>query len=415
MYENLMEAVVDPENVRRAVQAVTKTRGAPGNDGMTTRELEGHLGRHWGIIRERLLAGKYNPSPTRRVEIQKPDGGRRTLGIPNVQDRFIEQLLVQALTPIFDPGFSPGSYGYRPGRSAHDAVKQAQRYAQEGKTWVVDIDFEKFFDHIHHDILMNRIGKSIRDKRVLRLIGKYLRTGALLEGVVIRSEEGTPQGGPISPLLANIYLDALDKELEKRGHSFCRYADDLNIYVSSESAAAHAREVVPLWVKEHLRLEINTSKSGYGRVWERQTLGFTLTRKLEIAVSMKSLKRLQERTRELWQSCQSLTSAQLRDAWRAYLRGWWNYFHLAEDRRRVFALEGWIRRHMRACFWQRWHGIKGRRRALERLGVKGPGLLVAGSRRGAWRVAGSPSLHTALSRSVLSRYGFVLPSDLVRV
>jgi len=194
MYENLMEAAVEPENARKALRAVIRNQGAPGNDGMTTRELNGHLRRHWGIIRERLLAGKYNPSPVRRAEIKKPDGGTRVLGIPNVQDRFVEQLLVQVMTPIFDPGFSPSSYGYRPGKSAHDAVKQAQKYAQEGRTWVVDIDFEKFFDHIHHDILMTRIGRTIRDKRVLRLIGKYLRHGVLMEGVVIRSEEGTPQG-----------------------------------------------------------------------------------------------------------------------------------------------------------------------------------------------------------------------------
>ena len=413
MYESLMEAAVEPENARKALRAVMRNKGAPGNDGMTTRELSGHLRRHWGIIRERLLAGKYNPSPVRRAVIEKPDGGTRTLGIPNVQDRFIEQLLAQVMTPIFDPGFSPSSYGYRPGRSAHDAVKQAQEYAQEGRTWVVDIDFEKFFDHIHHDILMTRIGQVIRDKRVLRLIGKYLRHGVLMEGVVIQSEEGTPQGAPLSPLLANIYLDALDKELEKRGHTFCRYADDCNIYVGSESAAQHALEVVPLWIKEHLRLDVNKNKSGMGRVWERKILGFTMTRKLEIAVSAKSLERFKERTRELWRSCQSRTSKQLRDAWCAYLRGWWNYFHLAEERRRVLVLEGWIRRHIRACYWVRWHGARGRRHALERLGVRGAALRVAVSRRGAWRVASSPSLHTALSRIVLKRQGFILPSDLV--
>ena len=413
MYESLMEAVVDPDAARKALRAVMCNKGAPGNDGMTTRELGGHLQRHWGVIRERLLVGKYNPSPARRAEIRKPDGGTRVLGIHNVQDRFIQQLLVQTLTPIFDPGFSPSSFGYRPGKSAHDAVRQAQEYAQEGRTWVVDMDFEKFFDHIHHDILMRRIGRTIRDKRVLRLIGKYLRSGALMEGVVIRSEEGTPQGGPLSPLLANIYLDALDKELEKRGHKFCRFADDCNIYVSSESAARHALESVTLWIKKNLRLDRNESKSGLGRVWERKILGFTMTRDLRIAVSAKSLGRFKERTRELWQSCQSLTSKQLRDHWRAYLRGWWNYYQLAEERRRVFALEGWIRRHIRTCFWLRWHGARGRHNALKRLGVRREALKVAKSRRGAWRVASSPSLHTALSRNVLKRYGFILPSDLV--
>jgi RNA-directed DNA polymerase len=226
MYENLMETVVTDENCALALAAVKRNKGAAGIDRMTTGELEKHLQAHWEKIRAKLLAGTYVPSPVRRVEIPKPSGGTRMLGIPTVQDRFIQQMLLQILTPIFDPQFSEHSYGFRPGRKAQDAMRAAQKYAQEGKDWVVDIDISKFFDHVNHDILMGRIGSTIRDKRVLGLIGKYLRRGAMVEGVVRASEEGTPQGGPLSPLLANIYLDALDKELDQRGHSYCRYADD---------------------------------------------------------------------------------------------------------------------------------------------------------------------------------------------
>lgn len=412
MHERLMEEVVEPERVRRACEAVTRNGGASGIDGKTAGYLKEHLEKHWEAIWERLVAGKYVPSPVRRVEIRKPGGGTRALGIPTVQDRFIQHLLVQALTPIFDPTFSEQSYGFRPRRSAHDAVKAMQKIAGDGRNWVVDIDISKFFDHVNHDILMTRVGKVVRDKRVLRLIGKYLRRGVLAEGVVIRSEKGTPQGGPLSPLLANIYLDALDKELEKRGHAFCRYADDCNIYVRSESSARRVAEGVTQWIKKHLRLEVNTEKSGVGRVWERGYLGFRLNRSLEIVATAQSLKRFKDRVRDIWRSCQGLTSDQLRDNWRAYIRGWWEYFRLAEDRRSIFVLEQWIRRHIRNCFWLRWHGIKGRCRALRRLGLKGRLLKVAHSGKGAWRIAKSPSLHCALSNAVLKWYGFMLPSEL---
>ena len=226
MYEQLMEEAVKPENANAALRAVKTNAGAPGIDGMTVEQLGPHLKEHWQIVRDKLLKGTWTPSPVRRVEIPKPDGGVRTLGIPTVMDRFVQQMLLQVLTPVFDAGFSPNSYGFRPGRNAHDAVRAAQGYAQEGYEWVVDIDIAKFFDQVHHDILMGRVGRTIRDKRVLRLIGRYLRRGAMIDGVVVASEEGTPQGGPLSPLLANIYLDALDKELEARGHRFSRYADD---------------------------------------------------------------------------------------------------------------------------------------------------------------------------------------------
>lgn len=274
MYETLMEAVVADGNCRQALAAVKRNQGAAGIDRMTTAQLESHLQANWWILKDKLLKGTYVPSPVKRVEIPKPSGGVRMLGIPTVQDRFIQQLLLQVLTPIFDPDFSEHSYGFRPGRSAQDAMRAAQKYAQEGKDWVVDLDITKFFDHVNHDILMGRIAEVIRDKRVLRLIGKSLRRGAMVEGVVVASEEGTPQGGPLSPLLANIYLDALDRELTRRGHSYCRYADDCNIYVGSQAAAERTLVSVQGWIEKHLRLKVNAAKSGTGRVWERKFLGF---------------------------------------------------------------------------------------------------------------------------------------------
>ncbi len=407
-----MEQVVSPENYQRALEAVKRNQGAPGIDRMPTTELEGHLQKNGERIRAKLLAGTYVPSPVRRVEIPKPNGGKRMLGIPTVQDRFIQQLLLQAMTPIFEPQFSEHSYGFRPGRSAHDAVRAAQRYAREGRDWVVDMDIAKFFDHVHHDILMARISRDIRDKRVLGLIGRYLRRGAMIEGVVVKSVEGTPQGGPLSPLLANLYLDALDRELERRGHGFCRYADDCNIYVGSQRAAERVLESMRGWIEKHLRLQVNASKSGVGRTWERKFLGFRLNRNRQVEAAPESVERFQTKVREMWRSCQSATSKELRDTWQRYGIGWWGYFRLAEERRHIFRLEGWIRRHIRKCFWLRWHSPGGREKALRRLGLQGRMLKVALSSRGAWHLAGTGSLQTALNNALLHRHGFLVPSDL---
>jgi len=418
MYETMMEAVVADENHASALAAVKRNHGAAGMDRMATAQLEPHLQANWWILKDKLLKGTYVPAPVRRVEIPKPSGGTRMLGIPTVQDRFIQQLLLQALTPIFDPQFSEHSYGFRPGRSAQDAVRAAQQYAQEGKDWVVDIDITKFFDHVNHDILMGRIGQVIRDKRVLHLIGKYLRRGAMVDGLVEASVEGTPQGGPLSPLLANIYLDALDKELEKRGHRFCRYADDCNIYVGSQTAAERTLASIQGWIEKHLRLKVNAAKSGTGRVWERKFLGFRLDRKKRIGIAPESLERFKGKVREMWNGRRSRTSTQLRDEWSRYVRGWWEpplggqYFQLAAVRRPIQELEPWVRRHIRKCFWLRWHDRAGRLRRLRHLGLRGPPLGVATSRRGAWGVAKQPELHRALNNATLRRYGFLLPSDL---
>lgn len=259
---------------------------------------------------------------------------------------------------------------------------------------------------------MGRMGKIIRDKRVLRLIGKYLRRGALVEGVVIASEEGTPQGGPLSPLLANIYLDALDQELDRRKHSYCRYADDCNIYVGSQAAAQRTLASLQVWIEKHLRLKVNTAKSGTGRVWERKFLGFRLDREKRIGVAPESLEKFKAKVRELWRGQQSRSSNQLRDCWGRYLRGWWGYFRLAEARKPIFRLEGWIRRHIRKCFWLRWHNAAGRENALRSLGVPTRALTTVRTSRGAWLMARTAPMHTALGNRTLRRYGFLMPSDL---
>jgi RNA-directed DNA polymerase len=412
MYENLMDEVVNPENYGKALRAVIANKGAPGIDGMRVEELNGHLLKHWPKIQAKLMTGTYVPSPVKRVEIPKPAGGKRMLGIPTVLDRFIQQMLLLAMTPIWEPRFSEHSYGFRPGRKAADAIRAAQGYIREGKDWVVDLDITKFFDHVNWDILMGKIGQPIRDKRVLKLIGRYLRAGAMLNGVEVKSEEGTPQGGPLSPLLANIYLDALDQELERRGLAFSRYADDCNIYVSSQAAAERVMESIQGWIAKHLRLEVNAVKSGIGRTWERKFLGFRLNRQQQIEAAPESLQRFKAKVREKWRSCQSLSSNQLRDGWRQFVRGWWGYYQLAENRLPIFRLEGWIRRHIRKCFWLRWHNQKGRERKLRELGLRGRMLKVTESSRGAWHLARTGSLQKALSNATLRRHGFLMPSDL---
>ena len=407
-----MEQMVTQENATTAWLAVKRNRGASGIDRMTVEELRDHIRAHWESIQAKLLAGAYVPSPVRRVEIPKPNGGTRMLGIPTVQDRWIQQMLLQVLQPIFDPAFSEHSYGFRPGRGAQTAVQAAQAHIQSGKAWVVDMDISKFFDRVNHDILMNRIGQTIRDKRVLKLIGNYLRAGAMVEGVVVASEEGTPQGGPLSPLLANIYLDALDKELERRGLAFSRYADDCNIYVGSRRAAERVLASVTEWIKKELRLEVNADKSGVGRPWERKFLGFRINQQGKTEAAPQSVERLKAKVREMWQSCQSLSSDKLRDRWRAYIRGWWAYYGLAEERHNIFEWEGWIRRHIRKCFWERWHSPAGRLRHLKQLGAKGRLLQVASSSKGTWSIARNATLHTVLSNRILRRFGFLMPSDL---
>lgn len=401
--------------VEAALSAVERNKGAAGPDGMKASELREHLARNGGVIRSRLLEGSYQPSAAKRRDIPKPGGGTRPLSIPNVQDRFVQQLLLGVLQPIFDPCFSQSSHGFRPGRGAQQAMRAVQSFAREGYTHVVDMDITKFFDRVNHDILMHKIGDVVRDKRVLRIIGRFLRAGVVMpEGIAVKSEEGTPQGGPLSPLLANIYLDALDKELEKRGLRFARYADDCNIYVSSQRAAERLLESLTGWIARHLRLEVSSSKSGTGRPWERKFLGFTLTPSLLISIAPTSLSRFKDRVRELWNARQPLTTAQLRDQWRSYVKGWWGYYRLIEERRPVVSTEKWIRRHIRKCFWQRWHSSAGREAALRRLGVSAHHARIGRSSAGAWRMAACSAMQKALTKRKLREYQFVMPSDLAQ-
>jgi RNA-directed DNA polymerase len=408
-----MELALSPGNWSAALCAVERNGGAPGPDGMKAKELRSHLSIHGEMIKQRLLEGRYVASAAKRRDIPKASGGTRPLSIPDVQDRFVQQLLLGVLQPLFEPRFSAHSYGFRPGRSAHEAVQATQRFAREGFTHVVDMDITKFFDRVNHDILMSRMGEVVKDKRVLRVIGSFLRAGVVLpEGMVVRNEEGTPQGGPISPLLANIYLDALDKELERRGLRFARYADDCNIYVSSAFAAERILGSISQWIARHLRLEVSVSKSGTGRPWERKFLGFVITSALLIGISGASLERFENRVRELWEVGPSRTTVQLRDQWKRYVQGWWGYYGLVEDRRPIFWKEAWIRRHIRKCFWQRWHTSTGRYKALRRLGIPPKRARIGRSTRGAWRMAKNPVMHEALSNRRLRAYGFVVPSDL---
>lgn len=412
----LMEKIVSDENAALALSAVEKNGGAAGIDGMKTEQLGPHLAKHWLTIRSKLLEGTYAPSPVKRVWIAKANGGERPLGIPTVLDRFVQQLVLGELQPLYEPTFSQHSWGFRPGRGAHDAVRSAQRIlTEEGKSWIVDMDIKGFFDNVDHDILMRLIGRQVRDKRLLKLIGRMLRAGVWEEGRVSKPRgKGTPQGGPLSPLLANIYLDVLDKELEGRGLSFSRYADDCNIYVGSEKAAQRVLESITKFVARRLKLEVSASKSGVDRPWKRKFLGFRLSPEGIIEVGEKAIERFRARVRQLWISHQNKTSTQMRDDWQRYIRGWWEYYRLTGNPKPLLAQDGWIRRHMRQCFWQRWHSSKGRLKALRKLGIRLPLLRTAKSGRGAWRMAKHPVMNKGLSNRTLKRYGFLCFADLLR-
>ena len=410
--ECLMEAILHPDNLQKAQEAVRGNKGCAGIDDRSIAVTEQHLQQHWPEIEEKLRTGAYIPTPLLGLKVAKVSGGERQLGIPTVQDRIIQQAVQQILTKEFDRGFSQHSYGYRAEHSAQQAVQMAQYYVQQGKSWVVDIDISAFFDDVNHDILLHQISQEIKDKAVLGLIRRYLKTSIVRNGRAERRDKGTPQGSPLSPLLANIYLDQLDKELEKRELSFCRYADDISIYVSSERSANRVLESLAAWIAKHLKLSVNQDKSGTGRPWEGQFLSFRITEEGEIEIAPKGIEGYKAQVRSLWDARQSLTSKQLIKQWQEYSVGWWNYFKLANDRWNIERLAGWTRRHMRKCFWLRWHNKKGRRNALRRLGAKPRHLKVASSSRGAWRIASSPVLHTVLSNATLKRYGLYVPSEL---
>lgn len=355
--ERLIEEAVGNANVEMALKQVRRNKGSPGVDGMTVDELPHYVAKHWEELRTQLLAGAYQPKPVKRQEIEKEGGGVRVLGIPCALDRFIQQCILQTLQPRFDPTFSKHSYGFRPGRGAHQAVSAAHRCIQEGRRWVVDVDLEQFFDRVNHDVLMGRLAKRISDKRLLRLIRRYLEAGMMTNGIVTEREEGTPQGGPLSPLLANVLLDEVDKELEKRGHAFARYADDSNVYVRSERAGKRVMEALKgLYAK--LRLKVNESKSAVARVQDRKFLGYSFWmakgNEVKIRIAPKALKKMKDRIRHITRRCGGRSMKMVFSELRQYLPGWKEYFRLADTPTKFRVLDGWVRHRLRAVQLKQW-------------------------------------------------------------
>jgi len=407
----LMEAVVERENMVQALKRVETNKGAPGVDCMPVAELRGYLREHWTRIKEALLEGRYEPQPVRKVEIPKSGGkGMRQLGIPTVVDRLIQQALHQVMTPLFEPGFSERSYGFRPGRSAHHAVQQAREYVSEGRRWVVDMDLEKFFDRVNHDILMARVTRRVKDKRVLRVIRRYLQAGMMEGGLVTQRAEGTPQGGPLSPLLSNILLDDLDKELEKRGHAFCRYADDCNVYMRSKRAGERVMASITRYLHERLKLRVNPGKSAVDRPWNRKFLGYSMTpnRKPLLKAAPRSVERLKSKLRVLFRQGRGRNIPAFIRELAPILRGWINYFCLAEVKGIMEELDGWIRRKLRGLFWRQWKRPYTRAKNLMKRGLdESRSWQSATNGRGPWWNAGASHMNEAFPKKFFDRLGLV--------
>ena len=405
----LMEEVCERENLKQALQQVKANKGSPGIDGMTVEELPGYLQQHWPAIREQLLNGTYEPKPVRRVEIPKPDGGgMRKLGIPTVLDRYVQQAVMQVLQRQWDPTFSDHSYGFRPGRSAHQAVAQAQKHIGAGHSWVVDLDLEKFFDRVNHDKLMGQIAKRVEDKRLRKLIRAFLNAGVMENGLVSPSVEGTPQGGPLSPLLSNLVLDELDRELERRGHCYVRYADDCNIYVRSEQAGRRVMESITRFITHKLKLKVNETKSAVARPQERKFLGFSFTAGPEVkrVIAPKALERFKRRIREITRRAKGVSIQTTIQELARYMRGWRSYFGFCETPDVLVYLTRWTRLRLRAALWRQWKTPRRRRAALMALGVR-PKLAsnTAGSGRGPWYLAKSKALSVGLSNAYFKSLG----------
>lgn len=406
----MIEAVVARENLLKAYTQVLSNKGAPGIDGMSVEQLQPYLQAHWAQIKECLLNDTYQPQAVRCVEIPKPSGGMRQLGIPTVLDRLIQQALHQVLSPLFEPNFSETSYGFRPGRSAQQAVAQARVYVAEGRRWVVDLDLEKFFDRVNHDILLSRLARQISDKRVLRLIRRYLQAGLMIGGVVSPRAEGTPQGGPLSPLLSNVLLDELDKELERRGHKFCRYADDCNIYVPSKAAGERVLQSVTKFLAERLRLRVNLEKSAVARPWERKFLGYSMTwhKQPRLKVAAESVRRLKARVRMILREGKGRSLSQVIEDLNQLLRGWMGYFRLAEVKGIFEELDGWLRRKLRCLLWRQWKRAFTRARNLMKRGLeKLRAWKSATNGHGAWWNAGASPMNEALPKSYFDRLGLI--------
>lgn len=415
-----IEGVVRGYNIQQAIKAVTRNKGAPGVDGVTTEEIRQVMQEQWPRIKQEILEGKYCPKPVKRVEIPKPDGsGVRKLGIPTVVDRIIQQAIHQEIVSIFEAIFSDHSYGFRPGRRAQQAILKAQGYIQEGCEWVVDIDLEKFFDKVNHDMLMARVARKVKDKKILLLIRRFLEAGVMEEGLVKATEEGTPQGGPLSPLLSNIMLDDFDKELEERGLRFARYADDCNIYVKSERAGKRVMESVVKYLTTRLKLKVNEQKSAVANPWDRKFLGFTFLKGKEgkIMIHESRVKRLKDKIRDLTKRMRgSKVTDSIKKLIMPIVRGWANYFKITEVKGIFTELDGWIRRKIRGVLWRQWKKPTTRVRQLKAYGLKEETARKCGtSSKGSWRMAKNSGLHKALSNEVIKTMGYTPMMEIVSI
>jgi group II intron reverse transcriptase/maturase len=403
--QTLMEEVVEAANLRRALKRVRSNKGSPGVDGMTVAGLSAYLREAWPRLKADLLAGTYRPQPVARVEIPKPGGGVRALGIPTVVDRFIQQALLPVLSPVYEPTFSPSSYGFRPGKSAHQALEAGRRHVADGRTWVVDLDLEKFFDRVNHDVLLGRVARRIGDPRVVRVIRRYLEAGVLADGVVIERHEGTPQGGPLSPLLANILLDEMDRELERRGHAFCRYADDIQIYVRSQRAGERVLASVTRFLERTLRLPVNRAKSAVAWTRDRTFLGYRLRgrKRPYLAVAPESVTRAKTTVRRITRRNRGVSFARVLVELRTFTDGWVGYFWRAQTPSLFKQLDQWIRWRLRCYQWKLWKTPQRRAHALRAVMPPGSRPVTGG---GLWRAAGSEAVKHALSNETLRRLGF---------
>jgi len=405
--ENLLERVLSRDNVQKAWKRVKANKGVPGIDRMSIEDFPEFARAQWDNIRDSLMAGTYQPSPVKRVEIPKPTGGKRPLGIPTVLDRVIQQAMYQVMMPIFDPDFSEFSYGFRPGRSAHGAVRKVREYIRKGYRIAVDMDLSKFFDRVNHDVLMHRVARKIRDKHILRLIGKYLRAGVVIKGRLHKSREGVPQGGPLSPLLANILLDDLDKELEKRGHKFVRYADDFIILVRTQRAGLRVKESVTRFLERKLKLKVNQDKSRVSSTDNTNFLGFTF-KGTKIRWSDKAFREFKRRVKRLTGRSWFVSMEYRYKKLSQYIRGWMNYFGISEYYRPIPEIDQWLRRRMRMCYWKQWRLPRTKIRKLLKLGASLKAALNVGlSRKGPWRLARTLATQTGMTNKWLKEQGLV--------
>ena len=412
----LMERVLAPANLKRAYQRVVSNKGAPGADGITVDQLAGYVKQYWPTLKTRLLAGEYHPQGVRAVDIPKPKGGTRQLGIPSVVDRLIQQALLQQLTPIFDPLFSDYSYGFRPGRSAHQAIAKARDHVEAGNRWCVELDLEKFFDRVNHDVLMAKIERHIEDKRVLRLIRRYLEAGAVSGGIASQRQEGTPQGGPLSPLLSNILLNELDQELTRRGHRFVRYADDANIYVRSPRAGARVMAGVERFLNRRLKLALNREKSRVAGSWMCDYLGYGMSwhQQPRLRVATMSLGRLRDRLRDMLRGARGHKMANVIERINPVLRGWAGYFKLSQSKRPLEEMDGWVRRKLRCVLWHQWKRPSTRARNLMRLGLSEfRACKSAFNGRGSWWNSGASHMNQALPKKLWDGLGLISILDTI--